>query len=695
MTDSTIYLHTAEGRKGAILNDLPYKIYFEHQEISQVASLASGVFENFRSIAISTSTASAIVFVNLQKHDAGASAVSRHASTIEAAAQEFGLDPDFLKAVIYTENARGWYDGNTAWTYSVRPANISSEWDSLVPGAHVTDQGAGNIRIAAKLLAEIAERLDNPYPEDVYALYNSLAHDRTYENAETKTTPYVVRRALEEKAWEKTEWHIGNDPAGSPLLTIQCFSSDTLVELSGNRTAKIDSLNVGDEVLAFHTNHQDGRGTLRNAHVSRLLPGITTEWIELGDGTRVTPNHRYLTPRGTFEPIVDILAGDGLVVAADGGIVKVTGRRICASDVGSDAAWIEQEPYMAGNTLVKPAPVFGWRTYNFEVEGLHTYVAGGLRVHNDCVGANEIIDAASIRQVGANGFAIDVVDQTTGQRSTITHTIDPATSALTYVQRDTIVLPGTTVSTKITNIWDTFDATGNAPGSGILSFTYGGLTRNFGTLGNVSFSQIDLAQSDTAVRQLVWQNAQTGNPALSIDLAYNAVTNAARSATVTEHSYAPATDWFSKATTYDTSGSVTTADILYKTGLRETTDYDTAGSEGWTSKTVVYGADGKVITDGIVLDNGAEVEANFGSDGRGGSNDTLTVEGWEGEVHHASSGGGYTPPPLPAAITLSQVGSAFWTSADFDSERRAAIREKARHEGGAPFLWRWKAEALF
>jgi hypothetical protein len=24
----------------------------------------------------------------------------------------------------------------------------------------------------------------------------------------------------------------------------------------------------------------------------------------------------------------------------------------------------------------------GWRTYNFEVEGLHTYVAGGVRVHN-------------------------------------------------------------------------------------------------------------------------------------------------------------------------------------------------------------------------------------------------------------------------------------------------------------------------
>jgi len=436
----------------------------------------------------------------------------------------------------------------------------------------------------------------------------------------------------------------------------ECFIASTPILMASGGTTSIGRIEVGHYVSAYDGMSAD----IIPCKVTRVMVHVTTEWIELGDGTRVTPNHRYLTSRGTFQPIVDILAGDGLVVAADGSVVKVTGHRIRASDANSDATWIEQEPYMAGNTLVKPGPVFGWRTYNFEVEGLHTYIAGGLRVHNDCVGANEIIDASSIRQVGTNGFAVDVVDQTTGQRSTITHTIDPATSALTYVQRDTIVLPGTTVSTKITNIWDTFDATGNASGSGMLSFNYGGLTRTFGNLGDVSFSQINLSQSDTAVRQLVWQNAQTGNAALSIALAYNPITNAARSATVTEHNYAPATDWFSKATTYDTSGSVTTADILYKTGLRETTDYDTANSEDWTSKTVVYSADGKVVTDGIVLDNGAEVEANFGSDGRGGSNDTLTVEGWDPEVHHASSGGGTTPPPpLPPAITLSEVGAIF------------------------------------
>lgn len=192
MTD--IYLHTAEGRKGAILNDLPYKFYFEHQNVSDVPSFSDGVFENFKSLTISTPVGSVQAYTNLQFHSVGANAVATFKTQIESAASEFGINADLLKAIIYTENARGWYDGNTTYSYSVRPSNISSEWESLLPGVSVADQGEGNIRLAAKLLSEISERLDTPHPEDVYALYNSLSHDRTYENADTKTTPLVVKK---------------------------------------------------------------------------------------------------------------------------------------------------------------------------------------------------------------------------------------------------------------------------------------------------------------------------------------------------------------------------------------------------------------------------------------------------------------------------------------------------------------------
>ncbi|MFN3253834.1 DUF4214 domain-containing protein, partial [Roseibium album] len=36
-----------------------------------------------------------------------------------------------------------------------------------------------------------------------------------------------------------------------------------------------------------------------------------------------------------------------------------------------------------GNLAQKPVYMKGWKTYNFEVEDFHTYVAGGVRVHND------------------------------------------------------------------------------------------------------------------------------------------------------------------------------------------------------------------------------------------------------------------------------------------------------------------------
>lgn len=35
-----------------------------------------------------------------------------------------------------------------------------------------------------------------------------------------------------------------------------------------------------------------------------------------------------------------------------------------------------------GNVALQPVAQDGWQTYNFEVEDFHTYVAGGLRVHN-------------------------------------------------------------------------------------------------------------------------------------------------------------------------------------------------------------------------------------------------------------------------------------------------------------------------
>jgi len=45
-----------------------------------------------------------------------------------------------------------------------------------------------------------------------------------------------------------------------------------------------------------------------------------------------------------------------------------------------------------GALAMAPRERQGWITYNFEVEGLHTYVADGVRVHNDSTGPSDNFD---------------------------------------------------------------------------------------------------------------------------------------------------------------------------------------------------------------------------------------------------------------------------------------------------------------
>ncbi|WP_298965654.1 cadherin-like domain-containing protein [uncultured Roseibium sp.] len=77
--------------------------------------------------------------------------------------------------------------------------------------------------------------------------------------------------------------------------------------------------------------------------------------------------------------------GQGVLVLESGSEVVVTSERILYS--AETAEMFEQvEGYVYpenGNLAVAPVFKRGWKTYNFEVEDFHTYIAGGLRVHND------------------------------------------------------------------------------------------------------------------------------------------------------------------------------------------------------------------------------------------------------------------------------------------------------------------------
>ena len=113
------------------------------------------------------------------------------------------------------------------------------------------------------------------------------------------------------------------------------------------------------------------------------------------------------------------------------------GRRLIrATEAASDATPIEPEPTAFGGLLVRQAPVLGWRTYNFTVQRLHTYVAAGKRVHNDCLNPGEELLPATL-QLTENGYSVDVINPVTGLVSTIAHSFNPVTQQFSDLTRTT------------------------------------------------------------------------------------------------------------------------------------------------------------------------------------------------------------------------------------------------------------------
>jgi len=216
----------------------------------------------------------------------------------------------------------------------------------------------------------------------------------------------------------------GTVSAENPL----CFASDTKILMADQTEQSIDQISVDDEITSFTQ-----LGSCSAGRVSHLLPNITTEWIKLSNGTTVTPGHRYLQPDGSFEEIGKMLetgGGECEVVLADGSLQKVTGERIVYS---AETAHLYEESEKLvyenfGGLALEPKIVKGWKTYNFTVEKYHTYIADGVRVHNDSIlsfvePGDELIslssdleDAAVFRPVFTEVFGVPIQ---TGETLTI------------------------------------------------------------------------------------------------------------------------------------------------------------------------------------------------------------------------------------------------------------------------------------
>ena len=144
---------------------------------------------------------------------------------------------------------------------------------------------------------------------------------------------------------------------GPSVITFEpfehCFLAGTKVLMADGSERAIETIKIGDEVAAFDGSQQAGRGPLVSGKVVRVFISEKSNLINVA-GLMVTEEHPFLTDLGSFAPI-GMFPPNGHVVSADGSLSRV--------------GVIERIPGTH-------------RVYNFEVEGLHTYVAGGIRVHN-------------------------------------------------------------------------------------------------------------------------------------------------------------------------------------------------------------------------------------------------------------------------------------------------------------------------
>jgi hypothetical protein len=142
------------------------------------------------------------------------SEVNDNSRIIEEESRAAGVNPDFVKAIIYVETTQGYYDHAAAfhdwasesmglnlkvWHDSIRPMNIRAEyWKELGYTKAQLGNRKHNIRAGVDLIKRLQSHAPQATMEEIATLYNDL-------NAK-QITDYGARvvRVMKEKPWEKS-----------------------------------------------------------------------------------------------------------------------------------------------------------------------------------------------------------------------------------------------------------------------------------------------------------------------------------------------------------------------------------------------------------------------------------------------------------------------------------------------------------
>ena len=181
-TDANNPLFTQQDRLNAILSNTAGTILFNENEVySGQTSNAYGWWQN---------------------EVLGANVVNSNKELLDTYATEFGIDVNLFKAIVFLENAHGYYDTIDPFNHSVRPGNVNPDiWASLLNMSidDVRNNAANNLRLSAKIISEISARLENPTNEAIATLYNQLSADVINGYGLT------VERYFEDRPWELFE----------------------------------------------------------------------------------------------------------------------------------------------------------------------------------------------------------------------------------------------------------------------------------------------------------------------------------------------------------------------------------------------------------------------------------------------------------------------------------------------------------